>query len=99
MKISVDEIPQSPKEIHFSERIEELNELYRRTQNRDFVFPPSLEVDLVYYRSGQDIFFSGTFRGLLKGRCSRCIEEYSFKLDKPVEIVFTTYPTNADPPA
>ena len=96
MKISVDEIPQSPKEIRFSERIEELNELYRRTPNRDFIFPPSLEVDLVYYRSGQDIFFSGTFHGFLKGRCSRCTEEYSFTLDKPFEFVLTPDPTKAD---
>ena len=96
MKISLDEIPQSPKEIHFSERIEELNELYRRTQNRDFIFPPSLEVDLVYYRSDQDIFFSGNFHGLFKGCCSRCTEEYSFTLDKPFEFVLSPDPTQAD---
>ena len=28
MKIPVDEIPQSPKEISFSESVEELNEIY-----------------------------------------------------------------------
>ena len=96
MKISVDEIPQSPREIHFSENIEELNELYLRTNSRDFIFPPRLEVDLVYYRSGQDIFFSGTFHGLFKGRCSRCAEEYNFTLDKPFEFVLTPDPTNAN---
>jgi uncharacterized protein len=53
-------------------------------------------VDLVYYRSGQDIFFSGTFHGFLKGRCSRCTEEYSFTLDKPFEFVLTPDPTKAD---
>ena len=58
MKISVDEIPQSPKEISFSESIEELNEIYRRSNSRDFSFPPRLDVDLTYYRSGREIFLA-----------------------------------------
>jgi hypothetical protein len=61
MKIPVDEIPQSPKEIAFSENIEELNEIYRRSKNPDFGFPPCLGVKLAYYRSGADIFFDGSF--------------------------------------
>ena len=96
MKISVDEIPQSPKEITFSESIEELNELYRRSNNRDFGFPPCLEVGLVYYRSGSDIFFSGSFHGCFTGLCGRCIEEYSFALDKEFEFVLTPDPTRGD---
>ena len=64
MKISVDEIPQSPKEIDFSESVEELKQIYSRDGNRDFGFPPSLDVHLVYYRSGQEIFFSGRFSGI-----------------------------------
>jgi DUF177 domain-containing protein len=96
MKISVDEIPQSPKEIKFLERIEELNELYRRTNSRDFAFPPHLDVDLVYYRSGQDIFFNGVFHGRFTGRCGRCIEDYSFTLDKQFEFVLTPDPTKID---
>lgn len=58
MKISVDEIPQSPKEIHFSESVEDLNRIYSQSKNREFGFPAVLEVDLTYYRSGQDIFFT-----------------------------------------
>jgi hypothetical protein len=73
MKISVDEIPQSPKEITFSESIEELNEIYRRSNSRDFSFPPRLDVDLTYYRSGREIFLSGVFHGSFKGCCGRCL--------------------------
>jgi uncharacterized protein len=96
MKIPVDEIPQSPREIKFSENIEELNELYRRDNNPDFGFPPILEVDLVYYRSGSDIFFSGSFRGTLTGYCGRCLENYSFTLDKSFAFVLTPEPARVE---
>ncbi|HWH80226.1 MAG TPA: DUF177 domain-containing protein [Candidatus Binatus sp.] len=92
MKISVDEIPQSPKEIDFSESIEELNQIYSRDNNRDFGFPPSVDVHLVYYRSGSEIFFSGHLCGELKGCCGRCLEEFGFSLDKEFEFILTPTP-------
>jgi hypothetical protein len=63
MKIPVDDIPQSPKEIRFSERIEDLNEAFAKGNVRDFRFPPLLDVDLVYYRSGHEVFFQGSLVG------------------------------------
>jgi len=95
MKISVDEIPQSPKEIQFSECVEELNEIYRRSKNRDFVFPRLLEVELVYYRSGSQLFFSGSFSGRFNGCCGRCLENYSFNLNKRFDFVLTPDPSQA----
>lgn len=96
MKISVDEIPQSPKGIKFSESIEELNEIYRRSNNPDFGFPPCLEVELIYYRSGADIFFSGNFHGTFWGCCGRCLENYSFTLNNCFEFVLTPDPAKAE---
>jgi uncharacterized protein len=96
MKISVDEIPQSPKEIKFSESIEELNEIYRRSKNRDFAFPPLLEVELVYYRSGSQLFFSGNFHGRFTGYCSRCLENYGFTLAKGFDFVLTPNPAKSE---
>ena len=58
MKISVDEIPLTPKEIDFSESVEELNHIYSRESNRDFGFPSALDVHLVYYRSGGELFLA-----------------------------------------
>src|SRR5918995_2096441 len=69
MKILVDDIPQSPKEIRFSERIEELNETFAKGNIRDFSFPPLLDVNLTYYRSGQEVFFHGSFAGTFEGCC------------------------------
>jgi DUF177 domain-containing protein len=92
MKIPVDEIPQSPKEISFSENIEALNELYHGGKNPEFGFPPVLEVDLAYYKSGSDIFFDGNFRGEFKGYCGRCLEYYSFTLDRAFAFVLSPKP-------
>jgi uncharacterized protein len=89
MKISVDEIPQTPKEIDFSESVEELNHIYSREDHRDFGFPPALAVHLSYFRSGPELFFSGRLRGQLTGRCGRCVEEFSFVLDQPFEFILT----------
>lgn len=96
MKISVDEIPQSPKEIRFSESIEDLNKIYSQSSNRDFGFPVSLEVELKYYRSGPDLFFDGRFEGEFRGCCGRCLEEFSFYLDKEFDFVLTPDPAKSD---
>jgi uncharacterized protein len=95
MKISVDEIPQSPKEIRFSESIEELNEVYRRSRNREFSFPPVLAVELTYYRSGQDIVFHGRLTGELSARCGRCLEEFRFDLDQEFDLVLIPSPAKS----
>jgi len=93
MKIPVDDIPQSPKEVRFSERIEDLNEAFVKGNVRDFRFPPLLDVDLVYYRSGHEVFFQGSLVGELEGCCSRCLESYVFSLDSKFDFVL-----NPDPP-
>jgi uncharacterized protein len=96
MKISVDEIPQSPKEIKFSENIEELNNIYRRSKNREFGFPASLEVEVVYYRSGSEIFFSGSFGGRFSGTCGRCLEDYDFPLTSRFDFILTPDPARSE---
>jgi len=92
MKIPVDDIPQSPKEISFSERIEELNEIYAKGSARDFRFPPSLHVALVYYRSGKELFFHGRFEGSIAASCSRCLNDFSFQMDRQFEFVLMPDP-------
>lgn len=92
MKISIDEIPQTPKEIDFSENVEELNQIYSRDNNPDFGIPPSLDVHLAYYRSGPEIYLSGYFCGAFTGHCGRCLEEFDFSLDKTFDIVLTPEP-------
>ena len=89
MKIPVDDIPQSPKEINFSESIGELNETFAKAGAGDFRFPPFLDVDLVYYRSGRQIFFQGSLGGTLEGCCSRCLKDFTFALNKSFDFVLS----------
>lgn len=95
MKIPVDRIGESPKDIDFAESTDELNSIYGVQGHRDFRFPPSLEVNLVYYRSGQDLFFRGRLGGTVEGTCSRCLKSYFFALEKAFDFVLTPKPLSA----
>lgn len=95
MKIPIDDIPQSPKEISFSERIEELNEIYAKGSAGDFRFPPSLHVALAYYRSGRELFFHGRFEGSIGASCSRCLKDFWFKMDRPFEFMLIPEPATS----
>lgn len=95
MIIPIDDIPQSPKEIKLSEKIEDLNNIYGEGEVRDFRFPAFLDVDLTYYRSHSDLFFHGSFGGTFEGRCSRCLSHYTFALEKQFEFVLSPDPSRA----
>ena len=96
MKIPVEQITQSPKEVKFSERIEKLNSLFAKEKYRDFQFPPMLDGTLVYYRLGQELFFHGAFGGKFEGYCSRCLTDYSFKVEKEFDLVLVPSPSRSE---
>jgi uncharacterized protein len=93
MKIPLDDITESAKEISFSERIDELNEIYKNGQVRDFRFPPSVDVHLVYYRSGQEVFFKGSLEAAIEATCSRCLSAGQLALDKEFDFVLSPDPS------
>ena len=95
MKIAVNQITESPKEISFSEKTDELNRINTEGKGNNFRFPPSLDVGLVYYRSGRDIFFQGWFGGTIEGSCSRCLKTYSFPMTINFDFVLTPEPLPA----
>lgn len=95
MKIAVDRITESPKDIRFAESTEELNLIYGKGEAKDFRFPPFLDVNLVYYRSGRELFFHGSLGGTVQGCCSRCLASYVFSLSKDFDFVLTPDPFSA----
>ena len=93
MKIAIDDIKATPKELHYAEDVDELNARLDRGVH-DYRMAHALDVDVEYYRSGLDVFFRGTLHGDVIGTCARCAEEYSFGLDHP--FVFVLAPRAAE---
>jgi uncharacterized protein len=87
MKILVKEVTESPKALNFAESVEELNQIYTDGEYHEFRFPPSVDVRLVYYRSGREILFNGFFHGLVEATCSRCLAPHAFVVEKQFEFV------------
>jgi uncharacterized protein len=98
MKIAIDDIKASPKELSYTEDVAELNERLGRGV-RDYRLPEGIAVDLEYYRSGLDVFFHGSLHGRVLGSCARCLEEYPFGLDHPFVFVLTPRAAAAAGPA
>jgi uncharacterized protein len=95
MKIPVDEIPESPKELAFATSVNELNETCAKGQVRQFHFPPAVDVELVCYRSGRELFFRGAVHGHIDTSCSRCLKEFTLPLDHDFDIVLSPKPAQA----
>jgi uncharacterized protein len=95
MKIPIDEIPESPKQIEFSASVNELNENYGKRQVREFRFPPSVDVQGMCYRSGRELFFRGVLRGGVESTCSRCLEVFSLPVEHEFDIVLSPKPLQA----
>jgi uncharacterized protein len=92
MKIPIDEIPESPREIDFLASVNELNETYAQAKAREFRFPRSMDVHLVCYRSGRELFFQGAFHGAIECTCSRCLKDFSMAVDHAFDLVLSPKP-------
>jgi uncharacterized protein len=95
MKLLFDDIPLSPKQIRFSELTEDLNDIYAQREMRDFRFPRSVEIELVYYRSGRELFFHGSLGGVVEAHCSRCLTPFAFRLSNDFEFILVPAPVAA----
>jgi len=87
MKIAIDDIKASPKELSYVEEVEELNTRLGRGGARDYRLPTGLSVDVTHYRAGLEVFFHGVLHAQVLGSCARCLEEYAFGLDYPFAFV------------
>jgi uncharacterized protein len=86
MKIALDDIKATPRELSYTEEVDELNARLGRGV-RDYRVPAGLDVGVEYYRAGLDVFFRGSLHGQVLGTCARCLDEYAFELDQPFVFV------------
>lgn len=100
MKIGIEDIFPSPTEITFTEDAQELRRTLASGQSLqslggaadEYSLEESPVVQLSYFRSEQDVFLSGTVHGRLRGQCGRCLEPYSFSLDRVFSVVLIPQP-------
>jgi uncharacterized protein len=92
MKILIEDICESPREIKFSESVEELNETFAKGKAGDFRFPPLVDVNIVCYRSGRELFFRGSLRAEIGSICSRCLKDFSTTVDHKFDFVLCPAP-------
>jgi uncharacterized protein len=92
MKIPIDEIPESPKVIEFSANVDELNETCAKGQAREFRFPPLIDVNVVIYRSGRQLFVRGAFNRRIESTCSRCLKDFLLPMEHEFDIVLSPKP-------
>jgi len=89
VKIPLIEILATPREIDFAARFNQLD-----MDGVRFLSP--VDVHVSYHRSGNDLFFDGNLGADVEGVCSRCLNDYCFRLEKKFDLVLIpdTLPTN-----
>jgi uncharacterized protein len=87
VKLNVHEIDEVAKELVYEESTDVLNGVLLHGEVCDFEFPAAAEVRVAYYRAGEEIFFQGQISGGVVGHCARCLEPYTFELEKEFFIV------------
>jgi uncharacterized protein len=96
MKLRVDRITDETTESRFVSPIEELNERLEHGATHDFRLVEPLEVEVRYYRAGEEIYFEGRYSTVLEGTCGRCLESFTLANAAPFEFVLTrAQPTEA----
>jgi uncharacterized protein len=89
VKIAVKDIKTSPTEVHFVEGVHELNDTVAHGGKGEYRFTAPLQVALRHFRSGDDLWFSGTLRSELVGQCGRCLEEYPLPLVREFSLMLS----------
>jgi uncharacterized protein len=87
LKLNVHEIEEVAKERAYDESTASLNELLAQGEVCDYTIEAPVKVHVEYYRAGQELFFAGQIRGTVIGRCARCVEAYTFELEKDFSLV------------
>lgn len=87
MRLNVHEIEDAAKCLVYEEPTESLTTLLMHGDVCDFDFPSAADVQMEYYRSGQELFFQGHVSGPVVGHCARCLEQYPFELETDFSVV------------
>jgi uncharacterized protein len=87
VKLNVHEIEEAAKTLAYDEPTVALNKVLALGEVGDYTFDAPTTVRVEYYRAGQELFFNGSIAGTVAGRCARCVETYTFALQKEFSLV------------
>lgn len=76
MRLRIRDIEETTKELVYDESTTELNPLLEHGPVHDFEFVGPANVQLRYYRAGQEIFLDGEIGSKVIGQCARCLESF-----------------------
>jgi uncharacterized protein len=80
VKLNIHEIEEHAKNLAFDEPTDSLNGVLVHGEVCDFEMPATSQVEIEYYRAGQELFFQGHISSDVIGHCARCLEPYPFTL-------------------
>jgi uncharacterized protein len=87
VKLRIDDITAEVKEIDFVESDTDVNRLLEQGPIREYRVSRPFSVKLSYYRSGMELFFSGTLRAEVTATCARCAEDFSVASERDFRFV------------
>ena len=72
--------------------VEDGPELQAIAGEMGYLIIPPVSADLLFLKSGGDIFVRGSMNTLLKLHCSRCLKEFEHRISSNIDIVYTLGP-------
>ena len=87
MKLKIHEIAEDAKTLAYEEPTGALNGVLVHGEVCDFEIPATSQVEIEYYRAGQELFFHGHVSADVIGHCARCLEAYPFVLATNFSVV------------
>lgn len=87
VRIPLRDIDETVKELVLSEPTDELTPLLEHGSTHDYEFQGPAEVDVRFYRTGQELFFQGQMHSRVAGVCARCLTEFEFDHDPDFNFI------------
>lgn len=88
MRVALQDISESTKELTFDEPTSELNPLFDRGGVCDYRFEAPATVHVSCHRTGMEVFVAGRLDGRARGQCARCLEWFDLDLEAPFSFVY-----------
>jgi len=88
MKLRIDDITAEERELSFAEPEGEINRTLDRGPVSEYRLDRPVQVGLLYYRAGTELFLTGEVEAEGIASCARCVEEFRVERNRAFRYVF-----------